>query len=189
MRTDTTETSRSRGQRGGKFWRAIVTVVLLGFVGVVVQQVAFSGASISWKTGNPGSTQNAGTFSFNSTKDGQVIIAAARMKPGDSQSGNVTLTGAGDYSGVYVLTRTGLVDSPTDPAFSAALHLKVEDVDAGRVFYNGTLSGFTSVALGTIAVGESAAYTLTLTFPTSGANPALQGATTTATLAFTAVAQ
>ena len=40
-----------------------------------------------------------------------------------------------------------------------------------------------------MASGAHRDYRLTLTFPTAGADPALQGATTSATLAFIAVGQ
>jgi len=189
MQTEITNPAQERKRRGSTLWRAIATAALLGFVGVVVQQVAFSGASITWKTANPGNTEHAGPFSFDSDKDGQVIISVPGMQPGDVKTGAVTLTGAGDYNGAYTLARTALVDTPSSPAFSSALRLKIEETAAGREFYNGPLNGFTSASLGGVAVGDSRTFTFTLTFPTSASDPALQGASTTAPLVFMAVAQ
>jgi hypothetical protein len=183
-------TGSQEGVRRSTVARWIVTAVALTLAGLALGQVAFSSATVSLTTHNPANTESAGTFAFTSTGDGQVIVSAAGLRPGLSQNGTVTVTGSGDFSGAYVLSRVSLVDTPVNPSVSTALTLKVENVTGpATTIYSGTLAAFSTASLGVIPSGGRSDYRLTLAYPLAAADPALQGASTSATLAFTAVAQ
>ncbi len=170
--------------------RGLLTMAVFGALAVIVHGTVFSGASFTFLTSNPGNTVTAGTYWFESDKDGAVIVTAAGLRPGGSRQGTVTVTGRGDLGAEYVLSAVLVTDTPAAPAISQALQLVVEDVTGAPVTrYSGTVAGLTNANLGAIATGASRTFRFTLTYPTAAALPGHQGATMTAVLRITGVAQ
>ena len=182
---------KSRAAAGTKVKKAFLTLLVLALLAVALQTLVFSGASFTSSSGNPGNTFTAGTFGHTNSKDGVLVIDAAGLWPGASKTGQLTITGTGDFSGAYTLTKAGVVDEPAAPSLSNALTLRIEDITGGPAvtLSNTTVDGFTTASLGTIASGASRQYSFTLTYPTASANIALQGASMTLRLQFTGVTQ
>jgi len=179
-----------KGAPGTKVKNAFLTLVVLALLAVALQSLVFSGASFTSSSGNPGNTFTAGTFGHTNSKDGVLVIDAAGLWPGASKTGTLTITGTGDFSGAYTLTKAGVVDAPAAPGLSNALTLRIEDIiGAPQTLSNTTVAGFNTASLGTIASGASKEYRFTLTYPTAAADTALQGASMTLHLQFTGVAQ
>ena len=180
-----------KGAPGTKVKKAFLTLVVLALLAVALQSLVFSGASFTSGSGNPGNAFTAGTFGHTNSKDGVLVIDAAGLWPGAAaQTGTLTITGTGDFSGVYTLTKAGVVDTPAAPGLSDALTLRIEDITGAAVtLSNTTVAGFTTASLGTIAPGASRQYRFTLAYPAAAANTALQGASMTLRLQFTGVSQ
>ena len=180
-----------KGAPGTKVKKAFLTLVVLALLAVALQSLVFSGASFTSSSGNPGNTFTAGTFGHTNSKDGVLVIDATGLWPGcGAKTGTLTITGTGDFSGAYTLTKAGVVDTPADPGLSNALTLRIEDITGTAVtLSNTTVAGFNTVSVGTIASGASRQYRFTLTYPTAAANAALQGASMTLRLQFMGVSQ
>jgi hypothetical protein len=168
----------------------LTTLAVLGALAVIVHGTVFSGASFTFLSSNPGNTVTAGTHWFESDKDGAVIVNAHGLRPGRSRQGTVTVTGHGDLEAEYVLSAVLVTDTPATPALSAALSLLVEDITGTPVTrYDGTVAALTNASLGTIATGVPRTFRFTLCYPAAAARPGYQGATMTAVLRITGVAQ
>jgi hypothetical protein len=179
-----------RGAPGTKVKKAFLTLVVLALLAAALQSLVFSGASFTSGSGNPGNAFTAGAFGHTNSKDGVLVINATGLWPGASKTGTLTITGTGDFGGAYTLTKAGVVDSPASPGLSNALTLRVEDITGtATTLSNTTVAGLNTVSLGTIVAGASRQYRFTLTYPTAGANAALQGANMTLRLQFTGVSQ
>ena len=181
-----------KGASGTKVKKTFLTLVVLALLAVALQSLVFSGASFTSSRGNPGNTFTAGAFGHTNSKDGVLVIDAAGLWPGGSaKTGALTITGTGDFSGAYTLTKAGVVDTPASPGLSSALTLRIEDITGGalQTLSNTTVAGFNTVSLGAIAPGASRQYRFTLAYPTAAADTALQGASMTLHLQFTGVAQ
>ncbi len=180
-----------KGAPGTKVKKAFLTLVVLALLAVALQSLVFSGASFTSSRGNSGNTFTAGAFGHTNSKDGVLVIDAAGLWPGGSaKTGTLTITGTGDFSGAYTLTKAGVVDTPASPGLSNALTLRIEDITGtAQTLSNTTVAGFNTVSVGTIASGASRQYRFTLTYPATAADTALQGASMTLRLQFTGVAQ
>lgn len=140
-----------------------------------------SGANFSKKTPNTSSAA-AGAVTVNNSKGGTAIISASNMGPGDVRSGNLNLTNNGNVTSTVRLTMANLVNSPTSPALSDTLELKVEDITGSpTTLWNGKLTAFSSVDAGSLADGATRSYRLTLTWPAADKNPGLQAASSSLT--------
>ncbi|MEA2255028.1 MAG: hypothetical protein QOG35_1073, partial [Solirubrobacteraceae bacterium] len=119
------------------------------------------------------------------------VLTASDLAPGQSRSGEVTISNVGDESGEFALTPRDLVDTPPSTPLSGVLDLVVQDVTGAgpALVYSGRLADLGAVALGTLAQGEARRYRFTIAFP-AGRSGALddpyQGATTSVTFAWTA---
>lgn len=179
-----------RGTPGTKVKKAFLTLVVLALLAVALQSLVFSGASFTSSSGNPGNTFTAGTFGHTNSEDGVLMIDAAGLWPGASKTGTLTISGTGDFSGAYTLTKASVGDTPAAPGLSNALTLRIEDITgAPQTLSDTTVAGFNTVSLGAIAPGASRQYRFTLAYPTAAADTALQGASMTLHLQFTGVAQ
>ena len=180
-----------KGAPGAKVKKAFLTLAVLALLAVALQSLVFSGASFTAKSGDPGNAFTAGTFGHTNSKDGVLVIDAAGLWPGAAaKTGTLTITGTGDFGGVYTLTKASVVDAPAAPRLSSALTLSIEDITgAPQTLSNTTVAGFNTVSLGAIAAGASRQYRFTITYPTAAANIALQGASMTLRLQFTGVSQ
>jgi spore coat-associated protein N len=155
---------------------------------LAVAMAVGSGASFNAKTANANNAFTAGNLAHTNSGNG-AIMTADKMKPGDSINGTVDIVNTGDINGVFTLGKSGLTDTPSSPAFSGKLDLKVEDLGSPTaspaptpvVKYNGKLGAMGATALGTFTPNEKHRYKFTLTFPdggTGGADNAYKGAAT-----------
>jgi hypothetical protein len=153
--------------------------------------VALAIAVAAWLAGDGGGAraavgQTTGPLVATDPANAAVLVAQD-LEPGDARAGEVTVTNAGDSSGAFALSAGDLVDAGA--SLSGVLELSVQDVTAGRAVYSGSLGGLGSVALGTLAQGETRRYRFTVSFP--GGRPdaednAYQGASTSVTFVWDA---
>ena len=108
-----------------------------------------------------------GAAHITDSRGGQAIVSAARMGPGSSVSGTVTITNTGDAPGAVFLSKSGLSDTPGagGGVLSSKLVLKVEELPALTEVYRGSLGAMTERSLGTTAPGAQRTYRFTLTLP------------------------
>lgn len=173
---------------GTKAAKAFLSLLALTLLAVALQSVVFSGAGFSAGTANPANAFTAGTLAHVNSKAGQIVLGAANLRPGQSNNGTLSITGGANLTGAYTLSKVSLIDTPASPGLSNALTLLIEDVTSGTTtLYTGTAATFTSRSLGSIAPGAVRTYRFTLTYPTAGASPALQGASMALRLQFTGV--
>ena len=137
-----------------------------------------SGANFNSTSANPGNVVTAGNLSHVNGQPGQAVLTASKLKPGESQSGTVTMKNDGDIDGVFSVARTITQDTtgaltPSNP-FAAHLNLKVENVTTGApALYDGLLSGMTGArGSDVIAPGDTNTYRFTVTFNDGGPNGA-----------------
>jgi hypothetical protein len=156
---------------------------------IVVVVVALGVAATAWLAGDGGGARAAigqATGPLVATVPGDSAVLVARdLAPGGAQSGEVTVTNVGDASGGFALSASGLSDAGAP--LSGVLDLAVEDLTASRDVYDGPLSGLSTVALGTLAQGETHRYRFTVTLPGATDN-AYQGASTAVTFVWSATA-
>jgi len=178
-----------KGTPGTNVKKAFLTLAVLALLAVALQSLVFSGASFTATKGNPGNAFAAGSLSHVNSKSAAFVVNAADLRPGQSQSGSLTITGGGDCSAGYAISKVNVTDTPATPALSAALTLAIDDMTTGVAVpeWSGTASTFSSVTIDTIASGTTRTYRFTLTYPTAKAVPALQGASMTLRLQFTGV--
>ena len=180
--------ARRPTRRGGVSRRTLVRAALwVAAVLVLTNTVVFSSASFTSSSSNPGNVFGSGTLLLLNAGDGELILGAAALYPGQSQEATLTLTNAGTVPGDVSVEGVGLTDIPASPALSGALTLTFDDVASGTLLWSGPVGGLTTAALGTLAPGESRDYRITLAYPAAAADPALQGAQTSLTLRFSGV--
>jgi hypothetical protein len=127
-----------------------------------------------------------GSVHISNSLEGRAIFGAEALRPGASTTGTVRIGNDGNVRSVVTLTgtrdpETGLV------SLANSLQLTVADVDDALTLYSGPAAGFTTVAVGSLDVGESRELRFTATLPSSAGN-ALQGASTTLGLLWSASA-
>jgi hypothetical protein len=177
----------SAARRTSKLQRALLTLVVLAVLAFTLQSLRTSGASYAAGSVNPANVFVAGSLLHVNDQNGQVMIVAPGLAPGDSSVGTMTLTGTGTVTGLFTLTASSLVDvpaSPAGPALSGTLDLTIEDITGTpATLFDDTVADFVSAAdppdLGSIAPGESRQYRITLRYPDGTNDSALQGATMT----------
>ena len=179
---------KKRVTRGGGRRRALVRLALwVTAVLILTNTVVFSGASFTSSSTNPGNVFNGGTLLLLNSGDGQLIVSAPALCPGQSQQATLSLTNAGTVPGDVSVEGVGLSDVPATPALSAVLTLTFTDVDAGVDLWSGTMDALATAPLDTLAPGDSRQYRVTVAYPAGATDPALQGAQTTLTLRFSGV--
>lgn len=166
---------------------ALCVIALLAFT---LHSLRLSDASFAAATANPTNVFVSGTLAHVNDHDGQIVVTASGMEPGDSAEGTLTLTGAGSLAGDYSLTPSSLRDVPAAPALSGMLLLTVEDTTGAAVtLYDGTAADFDVAALGSIGPGASRSYRIALEYPDGPNDGSLQGATMNLVLQVTEVPQ
>ena len=172
-----------------KAGKALLSLLVLAALGVALQSVVFSGASFTGGSSNLGNVFLAGTLAHVNSKAGTVVLDAANLRPGQSKSRTLTITGTGSLPGAYTLRpATPVVDTPASPKLSNALVLTIQDATTGATLYNGPVAAFASTSPA-ISIGPDVTHTLqfTLTYPSTPVDPALQGATMSLTIQVTGV--
>ena len=175
----------SFGQAGTGRPVALIVLALL-----IAGTPAVSGAVFSQRTGSLGNSFAAGTFGLVNSRDGTYVLTTGALRPGQSVSGTLTLSDQGDFPGNFTITKGALTDTPVSPSLSAVLTFTIEDVTGTpTTLRTGPMNTFATLALGRFNAGESRTYRFTVTFPQSGATPALQGASSTMTLNLAGITQ
>ena len=168
----------------------VLTLAVLALLAFTLQTLVFSGANFLSSSQNPGNALLAGTVSHTNDRKDLAILTANNLRPGASSApGLVTITGGPDVPAAYSAVKGTVADSEP-PGLSNALNLLIEDVTlpgSPQQLYNGTVSGFTTVPLVTIAPGEARVFRFTLVWPLATADPALQGDSTTVAVQFVGV--
>ena len=127
-----------------------------------------------------------GSVHISNSLEGRAIFGAEALRPGASTTGTVRIGNDGNVRSLVTLT--GTRDAETGLASLAnSLQLTVVSVEDALTLYSGPAAGFTTVAVGSLDVGESRELRFTATLPSSAGN-ALQGASTTLGLLWSASA-
>ena len=165
----------------------LCVAALLGFT---LHSLRLSDASFAAASANDSNVFIAGTFGHVNNRNGQVMLQATGMEPGDSSVGTMTLTGAGTLAGDYTLAPASLTDVPETPALSGRLTLTIEDTTGAPVtLFDDAVADLDEEDLGVIAPGETRSYRFTLEYPDGPNVSALQGATMTLVLQVSGVTQ
>jgi hypothetical protein len=112
----TDPTARERlswmGKNSTKLIIALVVIVIAAVI------VTFSFSLFNSSSANPGNIATSGIMEQTNSADGQAILTAENLLPGDSDTGTVSITNVGDADGDFTLSASKLVDTPPSPAFS-----------------------------------------------------------------------
>jgi hypothetical protein len=173
--------------------RSTVTKILLSIAALGAVSVAAIGGTYANFAAAPTTLSSnaftAGSLSMSRSGSGAIFsIDAAKI--GEETSGSVTITNTGTLAGAYTLSGS--------TAGSAVLADKLQlvaykDIDgsASAKIYDGALSGFSSVGLGTFAASNGAhTYYFHVSLPTTGSDTgdnALQGLSTATSFTWSAV--
>jgi spore coat-associated protein N len=117
---------------------------------------------------------STGELSMFNSRDGQFIVQADNMKPGDSASGDVTVSNDGSIGFTLQLQQEDVQDSGA--GLASQLHLLVVDAaDDTVVIHDGPFDGLGDVAIagpdGAVwGVDDERAFTFTVTFPDGSGN-------------------
>jgi hypothetical protein len=153
--------------------RFMVLLIAGGVIALVtLTVVGFSGAYFTSTSRSPGNEFEAGEVGVELSVTGEVIDGDG-MLPGDSRSGEQTVTNTGHRA---VLSLEVLDLDPTSP-LAAVLGVRVrQTLPAGAdAAYDGPLADLGSVELGTLAKDESRTYSITVEWPEDEDDPALEG--------------
>lgn len=115
------------------------------------------------------------------------IFNASSQKIGQESTGSVTISNTGSLDGTFTLA--GSSTGTLAPSLKLVIY-KNTDNNAGTKLYDGTLSGFASADLGTIAGGASGTYFFHVSLPTTGSDAtdnALQGKSASESFTWSAV--
>lgn len=110
-----------------------------------------------------------GALQLESSRDGQAVLTASRLRPGDSVSGTLTLTNRAGGPQRLTLSVSDLVDTPGagGGVLSQWADLVVER-DAADVVYTGKLAGLDELDLGDLAAGSTTPFRFVVTLPEQG---------------------
>ena len=138
---------------------------------ILASAVLSSGAVFTSKSANPSNIFTAGNLHHTNSKDGAAILTAAKMKPGDTVQGTVTIANDGDLAGTFSLSTSNLSDTAGANGGKLSDVLKVKIVDQATpvvTIYDGLIKSVGTAAAGTFAAGASHTYQFTVTFPDAG---------------------
>jgi hypothetical protein len=156
-----------------------------------------SGANFTSQSVNSGNLVAAGTLKAEGPSS--AILNITKIRPGESPTGDATISNTGNTRGAFTMTPGTISDTPGTaggPNLSSKVTLLVQELDAsnnpvaGPPVYTGLLSGFTSpAALGNINGGASKTYRFTVNFPngTPAVDNPYQGAQSLLDITFDAV--
>jgi spore coat-associated protein N len=132
---------------------------------------AVSGATFNSSTANEGNTVTTGELDM--LNDRTVIFANDNMKPGDSVTGDVTITNDGTLPATFTLSESG-----TSP-FGTNARLTIVDTSDGAEIYAGPLAAAgDDIALGEWDADEARRFVFTVTLA-DGTPNTQQGLTAT----------
>jgi hypothetical protein len=176
----------STASRKTRIWKGFLSLAVLAVLALTLGSVVFSGASFTTASANPASVFTAGKLLHTNDQAGRITVDAAGLLPGMSRGGTIRLTNSGNVQGRFTLSAAGLSDIPSRPRLSDTLTLTVKDA-GGSPLYEGPVSGFSTVDLGTLAPGAACTLVLTVAYPDGAIDIGLQGAATSLGLQITGV--
>jgi hypothetical protein len=178
----------------GRAWSVLRTATVLCLL------VAGTAAALGVARPAPASTRHADHgalrlttgrdgLTLDSSRPGTAILSGAGLAPGDSISGNLSLTARAAFPTDVSLSLSDLIENlgPQGGRLSSVLRLRVlEEPDTGptRVSYDGLLRDLGTRSLPTYEPGESRTYYFTATLPDSPGINAVQGTSATAAFAW-----
>jgi hypothetical protein len=146
---------------------------------VVAGVIGFSGAYFTSNSQSPGNEFAAAGMTLTLKVQGQIIDGAG-MLPGDTRSGQQTVTNTG-HRGLLVLEAKDL----TSTRLTRVLNLTVLRDDGSSVtVYDGPLLDLRPLELGAMERDESRHYTFRMSWPEQEDSPELSEATTSFTFAW-----
>ena len=157
-----------------------------------------SGANFTSQSVNSGNLVAAGTLKAEGPSS--AILNITKIRPGESPSGEATISNTGNTRGAFTMTGSNLVDTPGTaggPNLSGKVTLLVQELTGpggtvvpGPAVYNDVLSNFNAAqTLGNINGGAAKTYKFTVNFPngTPAVDNPYQGAQSELTITFDAV--
>lgn len=158
--------------RGRMRWRTPRSAIVVAMVGGVVA-LQLGHARPEPPVADAVVVAADGDLDLQSSIDGMPILSASGLGPGDTASGQVTVTNAGTGSGQFSLKRQALSDSPGagGGALSERLQLVVSDVTvpvSPATVYTGAVGAMPEKALGTLGPGQVRIYRFEASFPEGG---------------------
>lgn len=133
--------------------------------------IAFSQASFTATSANPGATFTSGVLSHLNSRSGRAILTATGMRPGQSRQGTVRITNTGTLAGDFSLAATDIIDTPgpNGGRLSDVLRLRIDRTTAtAYTVYDGLLRDMPEIALGTWDPRRAVTLRFTVTFPNGG---------------------
>lgn len=152
----------------------LIWLVALLLLAIVAIGSLFAAGVFTAMSANPANVFSSGILQIHNDKEGAVILTATHLVPGDSESGQVTITNTGTVDGHFSLEMTGLMDpnpGQDDMNLSDQLDLTIMEGDNPTAIYTGKLSamdGMTIPLPPEWAPMTSRTYTFTVSFPSTG---------------------
>jgi hypothetical protein len=114
-----------------------------------------------------------GPITITSSSNGTALLHGEGIMPGDTVTGLITLTNAGDKPGTLALTLGGLRDRPGfyGGRLSSVLRLQLDDLTGGGAAVNTTLARTAPLVLADLKGRQARTYKVTATFPDTGVPP------------------
>lgn len=162
--TDAASSGETPGRWGMLMRKPRRLIIALVLIVVAIAAAFFTTATFTSSSANAGNVVATGSLTIDNSQNG-AILNATGLVPGDSVSGNVTISNVGSSAGNFSVSAQNLVDTPATPPLSARLDFTLTEPSTGQTIYTGKLSGFTTVQLGKWNAGATHTYHLNATFP------------------------
>jgi len=166
--TATTATTATPARRGRRVLVPLATLLAAGAVAVG------SGATFTSTSSNAMSGVASGTLSQSNSAATKAIFNLTDMKPGDTVTGQLTLTNTGSIPATFSLTEK----SSTNSFSTGNLGLKIEDTTAGTTVFDGKFGELVDDRkneLGVFNKDEAHTYKFTVTLKEAANNNDDQG--------------
>lgn len=155
--------AEAAGRHSGRSRASILTVALILVALAVALGTLIEPTGAEPDTPRLAVARTSGEVTIENSLEGYPIVSMEDMKPGDTASGEVTLTNTGTARGHFYLAPQDLVDTPGPGGDGLAEHLIVRvslDKD-GKVSrkYGGLLSKMGTRKAGRFRPGETGTYT------------------------------
>lgn len=175
--------------------RARAALAVVGVTAIAGGATGLSGAAFTGERVEPDATVTGGRLDLTLAQEGQSVLDGAFMRPGQTRTEIRELRNAGTVpAGSVAVAVADHVDTPPEAGLGAVLEVTLDDCGtdarcaAPTIAYAGAMKDFAAAQLGGIAAGGSRFVRLTVAWGATKNDPSRQGAATTATIVWTAVA-
>lgn len=162
--------------RSRKWRKALVPLTTLAAAGALA---IGSGASFTSNSANAASVVASGTLTQSNSKANAAIFNVTNLKPGDTASGDVTITNTGSLPAVFAVTETAT------NGFTDKTNLVMTVTQGTSTVFTGTFGTMGTQSLGTFAAGEARTYHFSTNLK-SAANNTEQGKSASASYSWDA---